>query len=268
MRIGCCLNMNAAAEPKIGAETAPLFAELGFDYVELPLAQVMELPEEGFGKLLSTVRSGGIPLEACNNFFPPRIRLTGEDADQAAALEYARAATDRAAALGATVIVLGSAGAKNIPPGFPYDRARAQLAALLAEIQGIVKPLGITVALEPLNTGESNFITTVAEGLALVRKLSLENIKLLVDYYHLRMENEDPAVIRDAGTDLRHIHIASKAGRFFPKPGDGEDYAGFFALLKTAGYRGRVSVEAYSKDLAADGAAALALLRSLGGTYE
>jgi sugar phosphate isomerase/epimerase len=263
LKIGCCVNMNASGDPKIGAEAIPLFAELGYDYVELPLAQIMELSEEGFSDLLRGIRAGGIPAEACNNFFPARVRLTGGDAKLDAALEYARGAADRAAAMGVKLIVLGSSGAKNIPPGFSREKAAEQFKEFLFNLQGIVEALGLTVALEPLNTKESNFITTAAEALPLARSLSLDNVKLLVDYYHLRMENEDWAVLRQAGPYLRHIHIASKEGRRFPGPEDGEDYKGFFTILKDLGYSGRVSVEAYSNDAAADGAVALKLLRML-----
>jgi sugar phosphate isomerase/epimerase len=255
--------MNAVFPSKTGSDAIPLFKKLGFDYIELPLAQVAELSGEEFRELQNKAGAEGISAEACNNFFPARLRLTGEEAKPGEALEYVRAAAGRAAALGVKIIVLGSSGAKNIPPGFPYERARQQFAELLIKIQDIVAPLGITVALEPLNTKESNFITSVAEGLALVRELSLDNIKLLADYYHMRMENEDPAVIREAGPWLCHIHIAAKEGRLFPKPGDGEDYRRFFTLLKAADYQGRVSIEASAKDIAADGAESIKLLRSL-----
>jgi sugar phosphate isomerase/epimerase len=255
--------MNAKAETKIGDEAIPLFAKMGFDYIELPLAQVTDLPQEKFNELLRLVRTGGIPVEACNNFFPASIRLTGEDANPEIIAEYVKAATERAAAMGAKIIVLGSSGAKNIPPGFPHEKAVEQLKELLIQLDKTMAPLEITVALEPLNKKESNFITTASEGLELVQDLSLGNVKLLIDYYHLRMEDEDPAVINEAGPDLRHLHIASKEGRLFPKPGDGENYGLFFARLKAIGYDGRVSVEAYSQDLAADGAASLKLLRSL-----
>jgi len=70
-------------------------------------------------------------------------------------------------------------------------------------------------------------------------------------------------VIIEAGDSLRHLHIASVEGRLFPKPGDNENYGIFFTRLKTAGYDHRISIEAYSNDLAADGAASLKLLRSL-----
>ena len=265
IRIGCCLNMNAVNEPKTGWESIPLFAKLGFDYIELPLAQVMDLSQEKFNDLLCTIRTEGIPLEACNNFFPVSVRLTGEEARLETILEYAKPAIERAAAMGAKVIVLGSAGAKNIPPGFSYEAARVQLKEILIHVQEIVKPLGITVVLEPLNTKESNFITTAAEALDLARELSLDNVKLLIDYYHMRMENENPAVIQKAGMDLRHIHIASKEGRLFPNPSDNENYSEFFALLKAVKYDARVSVEAYSKDLPLDAPVSLKLIRSLAG---
>jgi sugar phosphate isomerase/epimerase len=263
MKIGCCLNMNASQEPKTGAEYIPVFGKLGYDYIELPLAQVMELPENGFKDLLERIKTGGIPAEACNNFFPAYLRLTGEEAKQEAALDYAKAALGRASAMGVKIVVLGSAGAKNIPPGFPPDRARKQFKELLAKIQDVAQPLGITITLEPLNAKESNFILTGGEALALARELALDNIKILIDYYHLRMENESLSIIKEAGKDLRHLHIASKEGRLFPKPGDGEDYQKFFSGLKEAGYDGRISVEAYSKDLASDAEASLKLLRSL-----
>ena len=196
-------------------------------------------------------------------FFPAHIRLTGNDVKPDAVLEYAKAAADRAAAMGARIIVLGSSGAKNIPPGFPYESALEQLKELLHKLDEIIEPLEIKVVLEPLNKKESNFITTAFEGLELVRDLSLDNIKLLVDYYHLRMEDEDFEVINQADSELWHIHIASKEGRFFPKQGDNENYGMFFTLLKAQGYNHRVSIEALSNDLVADGAASLKLLRSL-----
>jgi sugar phosphate isomerase/epimerase len=257
--------MNADDAYKTGAGALPLIAELGYDYAELPLAQVMDMPEADFKRLAGRIEDSGVSVEACNNFFPPGVRLTGAEANLEKALAYADAACSRAAALGVTVIVLGSSGAKNIPPGFPPKDARKQLLALLFRLDALVKPLGITVVLEPLNRQESNFITTAAEGLALVREASLDTVKLLVDYYHLRMEDESLAVIEQAGPDLRHVHIAAKAGRTFPAPDDGEDYAGFFRALGKARYTGRISVEAYGKDLRADAARSRDLLRGLMG---
>ena len=263
MKLGCCLNMNAKGDFKIGEESIPLFSKLGYDYIELPLAQVMDLQEDAFRSLLSDIKSGGIPMETCNNFFPANIRLTGENATPDIALEYAKRACDRAAQMGAKIIVFGSSGAKNIPEGFPYSEARRQYIDLLGMLQDIVLPLGITVALEALNTKESNFILSISEALAAMNEVSCSNIKLLADYYHMRMEDEDISILHSVGKDLRHVHIAARDGRVFPKQGDGEDYTGFFNVLKDIGYSGGVSVEAYSDDLAQEALSVSELLRPL-----
>jgi sugar phosphate isomerase/epimerase len=263
MKLGCCLNMNAASADKIGAEAIPLFRELGYDYIELPLAQVMDLGEGAFRDLLRRIHEGGISLEACNNFFPGTLRLTGETADPGMTLEYAKRACGRAAEMGAEIIVLGSSGAKNIPPGFPYEKARTQFIELLRHLQDIVRPLGITIVLEPLNRTESNFIISAKEGLVLVREAALDNVKLLIDYYHLRMEDEDLSVIAESAGDLRHLHLAAKEGRVFPHQGDGEDYPAFFAALRKAGYQGKISIEARSQNISTDAEAAREIILPL-----
>jgi sugar phosphate isomerase/epimerase len=225
----------------------------------------MDLPGDAYGRMLREIRGLGIPMEACNNFFPASIRLTGEEASLPKTLEYARRATAKAAEMGAKIIVLGSSGAKNIPAGFPYARAREQLFTLLHALQEIVQPLDITVALEPLNTLESNFVCSVTEGLAIVQEVGLSHIQLLADYYHMRMEDESLETLVRAGKHLRHLHIAAKENRALPRPGDGEDYGAFFAALKAADYDARLSVEGYAQNIPEEAKGALALLRPLMG---
>ena len=41
MRYGCCLNMVAKGEDKTGIEWIETLAEMGFDYAELQLAEIM-----------------------------------------------------------------------------------------------------------------------------------------------------------------------------------------------------------------------------------
>lgn len=261
MKLGCCISMLATTATQIGDENARLLSDLGYDYLELPLAQTMALSDNEFAQLNKNINSIGIPVDACNNFFPATLRLTGESADLGKALEYARCAADRAAQMGVEIIVLGSSGAKNIPEGFSHDLAKDQFVQLLRGLQPIVSPLGITIALEPLNRNESNFIINASEGLAIMKEADCENIRLLVDYYHMRMEDESFEVIKAAGKNLCHVHIAAKEGRVFPKQGDGEDYQTFFDTLKSVGYDARISVEAKSTDFTQDAEAASELLR-------
>ena len=55
--------------------------------------------------------------------------------------------------------------------------------------------------------------------------------------------------------------MANPQGRVFPLKWDQFDYAPFFANMRKIGYAGRISVEASSPDIPAEGPQAIALLR-------
>jgi len=262
MRIGYCTNLIATQIDGTGSEWIEKGQENGFDYVELPLAQMVDLNDKEFSSLKEKVGSSGLKCEACNNFFPASIRLTGNDVDNGKTEAYLDKALGRAAQLGVKVIVLGSPKSKNVPEGYPMDKAWFQLVELLKAIDPLVRKRGITVVIEPLNKGESNILNTAAEGLKLVKAIDRENIKLLIDYYHLVMEKENPEIILDAGSYIKHIHFANPAGRVYPAEKiDG--YIRFMDLLKRIGYEGRISVEAYTKDFCHDAKRSVEMLRQL-----
>jgi sugar phosphate isomerase/epimerase len=262
LRIGYCTNLLATQADGTGREWIEKGREIGFDYVELPLAQMMDLNEEEFFTLKESVASSGLRCEACNNFFPGHIRLTGGTVDYRKIEEYLAMALERAAQLGVKVIVFGSSKSKNVPEGYPMARAWSQLVELLRFIDPLVKARGITVAIEPLCKAESNIINTVGEGFQLSRAVDRENIKLLVDYYHLVMEKEDPEILLKAGSYIKHAHFANPVGRLYPVEAE-EGYARFMNLLKRSGYEGRLSVEAYTKDFCRDAKPSLEMLRRL-----
>jgi len=262
MRIGYCTNLIATQTDGTGSEWIEKGQENGFDYVELPLAQMVDLNDKEFLSLKEKVGSSGLKCEACNNFFPASIRLTGNDVDYGKTEAYLDKALERAAQLGVKVIVLGSPKSKNVPEGYPMDKAWSQLVELLKTMDPLVRTRGITVVIEPLNKGESNIINTAAEGLQLAKAADRENIKLLIDYYHLVMERENPEIILDAGSYIKHIHFANPAGRVYPaEKVDG--YVRFMDLLKRIGYEERISIEAYSKDFCHDAKRSVKILRQL-----
>lgn len=260
LRLGVCASMISPERDPIGIAAIETAAALGFDYIELSLAHLAALPDGEFAALMARVERSGLRCEACNNFFPPQVRLTGPAADLQAALDYAEAAMARAARLGVEVIVLGSSGAKNVPDGFPPEAARDQLLALLHELAPAAEAHGITIALEPISRPEANFIIRAAEALELGRAVAHPHVGLLVDFYHLATEDEDPAIVRLAASELRHLHFATPGARAFPATWE-QQYDPFFGALSNVHYRGRMSIEAYTSDFAADGAKALRVLR-------
>lgn len=262
MRFGICGSMVARAPDGTGIEVIEQARRAGYDYIELSLAHVAALPEGDFSALRQRLESSGLPCEACNNFYPRSVRLTGPEVSWPTIEAYTHHALGRAAALGVEVVVFGSSAAKNVPAGFPYYRAWQQIAAVLRLAAGIAAPLGLTIVIEPINRQESNIVNSVAEALALMRRVKLPVIQVLADYYHLALEQEDPAILLEAGPDLRHIHFARVEGRTYPSEAE-PGMVAFFRSLAAAGYDGRVSVEGFSDHFDEDAARALALLKKL-----
>jgi D-psicose/D-tagatose/L-ribulose 3-epimerase len=204
----------------------------------------------------------GIRCEACNNFFPPQIRLTGQDADLTEALNYAGKALDRAARLGACIVVFGSSASRNVPHGFPMEKAWQQLVELLGNLGPMAKPHGITITIEPLNKLESNIINLAPEGLRLAQEVDHPNIQLLLDFYHLMMERETPETILQAGSFIRHVHLAKPEGRLFPTEPE-DELCRFFSYLERIRYSRRCSIEAYTSGFEADARRSLRILKEM-----
>ena len=245
MRFGCCLNMIAKGPDGTGIEYIEALAKAGFDYAELPLAEMMALPDGQFQELVRRVAGSGVHCEACNNFFPKTERLTGESADLGKSLDYARRAMDRAALLGAERIV------------FPMEKGYAQVVELLGRLAPEAVARNITISIEPLRKAECNLINTFQEGCRLADDVGADSVRVLVDYYHLTEEQEPAYHVADLGPGhLAHVHFARPEGRVYPNLTDGHA-----AALLAAGYDGRVSCEAYTQNFEQDAPQALLLLK-------
>ena len=143
MRFGCCGSLVAQNPDKTGVEIVEKIAQYGYDYIELPLAERMELSDADFAALCKRVERSGIRCEACNNFFPGRIRLTGPDVDEQAIRAYYANALERAATLGVKAFVVGSAGAKRVPESSDMDRAYQQVVQVTRETGEAAAKYGI-----------------------------------------------------------------------------------------------------------------------------
>ena len=260
MKIGCCVNMVATQPDGTGIEFVERLSRFGYDYVELPLAEMMALSEEEFQVLSQSLKQSGIPCETCNNFFPKTVRLTGANVDLPAVLDYTERAFTRAEASGVSIVVFGSGSAKNVPQGFPMEEGCRQVVTLLRCLSPIAQKHHITIVIEPLRKAECNLINTFAEGCRLAEDVGseYENIRVLVDFYHLSEEKEPVEhLLRQGEEYLRHVHFACSHGRRYPERADEDNYQPFLDALKAIGYDARVSVEAYTQDF--DRCAPLAL---------
>lgn len=242
-------------------------AACGYDYIEPGLAKTLALPEAERQEQLRRLSASGLRIETMNWFLPGAdIKLTGPAVDQARIQDFLERSLALANQLGAKVIVFGSPGARSYPDGFPREQAWEQLKTFLRTAGGIIESrgYGMVIGIEPLRKPESNIINTVAEAARLAREVQHPKVKIIVDFYHLAFENEDPDVILGAKDLIVHLQIADPAVRGFPKQeGTEKRYRQFFANLRKIGYQGRISVEANSSDVAGDCGPALKFLESM-----
>lgn len=250
MRFGCCSNMVAEGAEGTGIEIIEKMAEYGFDYIELPLAQMMALSDEQFAALKERVNNSKIRCETCNNLFPATIKLTGPKVDKEQIETYCKRALKRAGELGVEYVVFGSGPAKNVPDGFPMGKGYRQVVNLLEGIALVAKENNIIIAIEPLRKFECNLINTFKEGCQLAKEVCSPHVRVLVDYYHLTQEQEPIQHILDLGREyLVHTHFAKNEGRVYPENmAEDSAYRPFIDALKAIGYEGRVSCEAYVED--------------------
>ncbi|MBI1874077.1 MAG: sugar phosphate isomerase/epimerase [Acidobacteria bacterium] len=277
MKPGCFVALCVAGTlsmPSPGAQTHPVQVgyctplrnieaakAAGFEYAELGTSELAGLSDADFEQAAVRVREVGLPVPVTNLFLPAAIKVTGPQIDRDQQMTYVRKAFARLSRLGTQIVVFGSGGARRVPDGFSKEQAFQQLVEFGRRIAPEARANGITVAVEPLRREETNIINSASEGLELVNAVNDANFQLMVDFYHLASEHEDPAIIVRAREHIRHLHMANPQGRVFPRTWDEYDYAPFFASLRTIGYDRRISVEASTKDLPTDAPQAIALLQ-------
>jgi sugar phosphate isomerase/epimerase len=258
MKFGICCAPNALGDP---VRLLEVLQEAGADYVEWAVGSVMA-SEEQFESLRSVVAESALKPEAFCVFVPPHHRITGPNVDLGAALEYCHEAMRRMVALGAEYVVLGSAGARKVPEGFDKAVAWNQFIEFTRELGPRAADAGMTVVIEPLNSHEDNLVNSVAQGAEVVDTVAHPNVQLLADFYHMVEDQEPLSNIIDAGSRLKHTHLAD-LGRVAPGYAkDGEaDFIGFFSSLRQVGYNNRCSFEGKFEDLVAQAKPVLAHMR-------
>jgi sugar phosphate isomerase/epimerase len=252
-------------------QSIELVASVGFDYAEPALSHTVALPPDKLAAARERIAASGIKVETMNWFMPGTdIKLTGPDVDAAKTRTYVEKALELAESFGAKVIVFGSPGARTVPEGFPREKAWAQLKDFLKICGDVIQSrgYGMVIGIEHLRKPETNIINTVGEALKLAREVNHPKIRIIVDFYHLAFENENPDVILDARDMIVHLQVADPRERTFPTSDTGEPrYAAFFKNLRTIGYKGRISIEANSDSLEKDARASIAFLKGLTAKY-
>ena len=126
-----------------------------------------------------------------------------------------------------------------------YEHTQRSLECVRKAVR-VAEECGVTLNIELVNRFENYLLNTVDEGLSYCMAVDSKNCNLLLDVFHLGIEENDLiGAVKKAGRFgmIGHVHV-SERNRAIPQEGSCFDWQGLGAALREAGYAGTVTIEA------------------------
>jgi D-psicose/D-tagatose/L-ribulose 3-epimerase len=217
-------------------------ADLGFDELEVIFDGVGAIDAGSLRDELATVGLGATVGAYCT---PDRDVSATDRKTRDAGIRYLEDAVDFAAAIGAGVVAWPIAHppgrARSLPPS-ERQTERETSAASLRTVAEHAGEQGIRLGVEPGSRFDSDMVNTAADGLAFLSEVDHDSVGLLLDTFHMQIEERSLGdAIRATGDQLVHVHVSeSNRGEI----GTGTvDWENVFSALRDIAYAGGVSVE-------------------------
>jgi sugar phosphate isomerase/epimerase len=224
-----------------------LLRELGYDGIELTTAD----PDAfGWGAVQAAIEAAGldVPLVCSGEVFgQSKLGLAAPDEHvRAAALVRLKRLVDFAAIFGSNVNIGRSRW--YYTEGVPRSLTEQWAYEAFCEIADYAAEKSVCIALEPIAFHVCNFINSTQEGLEWVRRVGRPNFKLMLDVYHMNIDDRlsiESSIFQAVQADaVVHVHLCDTNRK---PPGYGHmDFPSIFDALKRAGYTGYVSAEVFN----------------------
>jgi D-psicose/D-tagatose/L-ribulose 3-epimerase len=221
---------------------------IGFDLLEICVENpdTIDVPA-----IRAKAAQADIGITICGAFGPSRNLSAEDDAVRSAGLDYLERCIDFANGLGSPFVsgpMYCAVGATQLLDKKAREKQWDRAVGSLRVAAAYAKDRGIKLAIEPLNRFETDLINTVDQGLRLVGDIGAPNVGLLLDTFHMNIEEKDiPGAIGRAAGRIVEFH-ASSNDRGTP----GEDHLPWpriAAALKGADYRGPIVIEAFTPEI-------------------
>lgn len=218
--------------------------ELGYDGIELALKRADEVDRHALETLLaetglevSCISTGQVYADLGLSFTEP------DPEKRVVLLDVFTGLIDLAADLGKLVNIGRVRG--QIGNG-PRDEAERRFIDMAHKICAYAAQKDVILILEPVNRYEIDFINSVAEGVELMQKVNMPNMKLMPDVFHMNIEDVTIGGELARNIDyIQYIHFAD-SNRWAPGQGH-TDFPDILKHLKEVNYNNWVSVEILPK---------------------
>ncbi len=183
---------------------------------------------------------------------PPGLYITHPDAAiRRATARYFVELVSLCADLGGKVMIIGSPKQRNLLPGVRREQAMGYAAEVFTPCLKSAAKRGVTLAIEPLSTRETDFLMCAADAVDLIERIDHPNFRLQLDVKAMSYEYKPiPQIIRESAKYLAHFHVNDPN---LLGPGMGEvRYEPIISALREAGYDGWLCVEAFDFNYGAE----------------
>jgi len=219
-------------------------ADLGYDVIEVCIEDPQKITSEW---LVHESQRAGIDVGICGAFGPDRDVSDPNPHRRENGIDYLRGCVDIAAEVGSPHVagpMFSATGrAELLEPGERQIRWQNAVESLRT-VADYADDRGVRLAIEPLNRFETDMVNTVEQGLNLCDDIGRENVGLLVDTFHMNIEEKDIAdAVRRAGSRIFHVQVSENDRG---TPGSGHvPWDTFFQSLQDIKYSGQIVVESF-----------------------
>ena len=229
-------------------ELAPHVAEIGFDWIEVPLEGLDDLDYE---KGAAIIKDNGLGVSACGAIGPDRDLIHPEVDNRENGMSYVRGCVEACETLGATNLVgpFYSAVGRTWQQT-PEERIKDLdlLVNNLGELAEYAGKHGVTICVEPLNRFETSFLNLAEQVIEVVDRVDHPACQIMLDTFHMNIEEKSLGdAIRAVGPRLKHLHSCENDRG---APGSGNVTWGEVAqALKDINYDGPVVIESFTPEV-------------------
>jgi sugar phosphate isomerase/epimerase len=255
------------------ARQCALAAELGYAGLEVAPFTLGEnayrMPEAERAALRRAAKEAGVAVSGLHWLLVAPAGLSITNADRAVwerTIEVMRRLVELCAELGGTYLVHGSPAQRRIG-GVDRAEAAKRGEAAWAAIADDAAKSGVVYCVEPLAPPDADFVNTLDEAAALVRRIGKPALKTMLDTSSAGLTEKAPVadLVRQwVPTGLiAHVQFNDRNRR---GPGEGEDkFAPVVRALRETGYKGWIAMEPfqYKPDGAACAARAIGYVQGL-----
>lgn len=221
--------------------------EFGLDAIEVAPSRVWRDTWHGLTTIeVSDYRrrivNAGLSVVGLHSLFydRPELGLFKEPAERAESLDFLEHLSKVCRDLGGRTLIYGGGRRRG---KLPEDEARAEAVAFFGELTKRVEAHGTCFCFEPLGPGDSDFINSALDSLAIVEEVGSPALLVQLDAKAL-VENDEAVIETFEAVRSKLVHFHANEPGLGPLGSTGKvDHKALGSMLNEIGYDATVSIE-------------------------